>query len=133
MASVKAKDTEPERILRRALWARGHRYRLYPKGVMGKPDLVFVRARMAVFVDGDFWHGRLIQEGRTDAFAAQFRERAEWWLAKVERNIGRDIRVTDTLQTEGWTVVRVWESDIRNNLDSVVRRIEATLERGCDE
>ena len=133
MAAVKHKDTEPERTLRRALWARGHRYRLYPKGVMGKPDLVFFGSRVAVFVDGDFWHGRLVQEGRIDAYTKQFRQRAGWWLTKVQRNIERDIRVGDALGAEGWTVVRVWESDIRENLESAVRQIEVALERGCDE
>ena len=100
---------------------------------MGKPDLVFVGSRVAVFVDGDFWHGRLVQEGRIDAYTKQFRQRAGWWLTKVQRNIERDIRVGDALGAEGWTVVRVWESDIRENLESAVRQIEVALERGCDE
>lgn len=100
---------------------------------MGKPDLVFFRSQVAVFVDGDFWHGRLVQEGRIDAFRKQFRQRAGWWLTKVQRNIERDIRVRAALEAEGWKVIRVWESDIRENLDWVVRRVEVALERECDE
>lgn len=100
---------------------------------MGKPDLVFSRARVAVFVDGDFWHGRLIQEERISAFKKQFRQRAGWWLTKVQRNIERDNRVGDTLRAEGWTVVRLWESNIRKDLDGAIRVIEIALERGCDE
>lgn len=127
MSAVKGKNTEPELILRQALWARGHRYRLHANDLLGSPDLVFRRKRVAIFVDGDFWHGRLIQEGRTDAYARQFRHRRDWWLAKVEGNIKRDKRVRETLEAEGWIVVRVWESDIHADLAKEVERVECAL------
>ena len=127
MTAIRSKDTKPEMALRRALWARGHRYRLHGPDLPGRPDLVFWRQRVAIFVDGDFWHGRLIQEGRTDAFARQFRRRRAWWMNKIQTNIARDLRVTARLEASGWVVVRLWESAIRANVEGVVQDVESVL------
>jgi len=127
MAAVRSKDTKPELVLRRALWARGHRYRLYAEDVLGCPDLVFRSKRVVVFVDGDFWHGRLIQEGQRERFAQQFRRRRKWWLAKVQRNVERDRRVREALEAEGWIVVRIWESDVLKEVDGAIGRVEEAL------
>ena len=117
----------PELVLRRALWARGHRYRLHAGDLFGRPDVVFRGSRVAVFVDGDFWHGRLIHEGRSEAFARQLGQRRDWWLAKVQRNIDRDSDVRETLEADGWVVVRIWESEIHTDLTEAVQKIECAL------
>lgn len=127
MAAVAGKDTEPELMLRRALWARGHRYRLHAKDLVGTPDLVFRQLRVALFVDGDFWHGRLIQEGKAEQFSRQFRRRRRWWLEKVQGNIERDSLVRRALESDGWLVIRVWESDIRTDVRRVVEAVERAL------
>lgn len=123
MAAIRSKDTKPELALRRALWARGRRYRLHGPDLPGQPDLVFSRQRLAIFVDGDCWHGRLIQEGKTDALARQFQRRRTWWMNEIETNIARDLRVTAGLEESGWVVVRLWESAIKANVESVVHDV----------
>lgn len=128
MARVRCKDTTPELVLRRALHARGHRYRVHLRSVPGRPDLAFPSARVAVFVDGDFWHGR---------------DLASWadklppkWRAKITRNVERDAEVELELESAGWRVVRVWAKDLRKGLDAAVAAVEDALgerghERGC--
>jgi len=114
MAAVRNKDSKAELCLRRALHAAGLRYRLHAKDVPGRPDIVIRSRRLAVFVDGDLWHGNpeeVRRRGR-DSLADLFPSRTEWWVAKIERNIARDRQVTETLQREGWTVVRMWEHDV---------------------
>ena len=127
LAAVRHKDSEPELILRRARWARGRRFRLYSSGVIGKPELVLSGSWAAVFVDGDFWHDRLVQEGRMDALAKQFRRRRGWWLEMVQGYITSDARVGGALESLGRTVVRVWESEIREDVRGAVQRFEVVL------
>ncbi len=110
----RAKNTKPEICLRRALFTRGARYRLHASGLPGKPDIVFAGAKVAIFVDGDFWHGRnwrarkkLLAEGSN----------SEYWVAKIGSNRIRDAHHTATLTKLGWRVVRIWESDIRVGVD----------------
>ena len=102
-------DTTPEILLRKALWATGVRYRLHPAALPGRPDLAIVRHRVAVFCDGDFWHGRQWRS-RKDKLAAGWN--ASYWIAKIDRNRRRDRQVTRRLRLLGWRVVRVWESDV---------------------
>lgn len=126
MAAVRGRDTRPELALRRALHARGLRYRVHPRDVIGRPDLVNRRRRIAVFVDGDFWHANPAEWERRgfDSMEAQFPEakRAEW-VAKLSRNMARDDKVNAALKADGWYVVRVWESEIRANPDDVAQKI----------
>jgi DNA mismatch endonuclease (patch repair protein) len=103
------KDTKAELLLRQALWARGLRYRLHAKDLPGRPDIVFRGLRIAIFVDGDFWHGRDWAERRKKL---QQGANADYWLAKIAYNIERDGRNTQLLQRGGWTVIRLWETDI---------------------
>lgn len=122
MAAVRGHDTRPELALRRALHARGVRYRLHPRDVVGRPDLANRSRKVAVFVDGDFWHANPAEWRRRgfDSMEAQFpmRKRAEW-MAKLRRNIDRDAEVNDALTSEGWRVIRVWESEVRADPDAV--------------
>lgn len=112
MSHVKGKDTKPEVRLRKALWAKGLRYRLNYK-LPGKPDLVFVAARVVVFVDGCFWHG-CPEHGTIPETNRAF------WEKKIRRNIERDREVTEELGEMGWTVLRVWTHELKGDLDDVV-------------
>lgn len=129
MSSVRSKDTAPELRLRRALWQRGFRYRIHVRDLPGRPDLVFFRRRTVVFVDGDFWHGRVLREQGIDALASKFKVRAEWWTRKITKNVERDEAAASVLKEEGWTVLRVWETDLRRDLAGAVERIIKALDQ----
>jgi DNA mismatch endonuclease (patch repair protein) len=130
MAAVHARDGKAERALRSILWRRGLRFRVCRHDLPGKPDLVFARARMAVFVDGDFWHARLLVEHGPEALRASFRtSRAAWWIAKLTRNSERDQEVTAALRQAGWKVTRLWERDILRDPQRAADKIEAILRR----
>jgi DNA mismatch endonuclease (patch repair protein) len=122
-ASKKA-DTKPEVLLRRALWRAGLRYRKNDASLPGTPDIVFKRARVAVFCDGDFWHGRDWSRRKAKLERGH---NADYWIAKIERNIERDRENTGLLVTMGWTVLRVWESDIKARTDELAEKICALL------
>jgi DNA mismatch endonuclease (patch repair protein) len=133
MRAVRGANTAPEAALRSALAAAGYRpsRSVAATRLPGRPDLVFPRCRVAVFVDGDFWHGR---QWRTRGFASiesHFKgiNNEAYWIRKIRGNVARDRRVTRTLRAAGWIVVRVWESDVRRDADKCVRRIARALER----
>lgn len=119
MSRVRNRDTGPEVALRRALWLTGVRgWRLHPKGVPGRPDLVFRRRRLAVFVDGAFWHGHPdYYWGQSGAF----------WDEKIARNRARDARVSDELAADGWTVLRVWDFEVEKDPMGCAERVRAAL------
>lgn len=119
MARVRSKDTAPELTLRQALWQHGLRYRLRPR-LPGTPDLCFVSSRVAVFVDGCFWHGC------PQHYSAPVRN-AAFWSRKVERNLERDRRTQAALEADGWTVLRVWEHEVKSDLAGVVATIATLL------
>lgn len=115
MSRIRGKNTQPEMEIRRELWHRGYRYRISLK-LPGKPDIVFPRERVAVFLDGCFWHRC------PDHFQAPS-QNANWWCAKISRNVERDREVNATLKREGWTVLRFWEHEVKKSVSGVVRRI----------
>jgi DNA mismatch endonuclease, patch repair protein len=128
MAAVRGRDTRPEVALRRVLHARGLRYRVHPRDVPGRPDLVNRRRKVAVFVDGDFWHGNPDEWRRRgyDSMEAQFPvSKRDHWTTKLKRNVERDAEVNAALRQQGWRVVRVWESDVQTDIGAAVERIEA--------
>jgi DNA mismatch endonuclease (patch repair protein) len=129
MSAVRAKDTVPELLLRRELHRRGLRYRLHARGLVGKPDLVFASARIAVFVDGDFWHGKGWQERGFASVEAQFAKHRDpqFWIAKIRRNMARDDEVNAALTAAGWRVVRVLESQVRADVVAVADDVERHL------
>lgn len=110
------RDTTPELLLRRLLWARGFRYRISVKGLVGRPDLVFSSARLVVFCDGDFWHGRHWMTQRKKLLAGS---NAEYWIAKIESNRRRDRRTTRLLRQQNWRVLRFWEGEILRDPDHI--------------
>lgn len=123
MSRIRSRDTRIELALRRALWARELRgYRVHPSGLPGKPDVVFTRWRVAVFVDGCFWHAC------EECFVAPS-SNTSYWRPKIERNVERDREVDTTLAQAGWTVVRVWEHEIERDLSGAVDAIAAALGR----
>lgn len=125
MAAVRNRNSKAEMALRRALHARGFRYRLHALDVLGKPDIVVRRRRLAVFVDGDLWHGNPNEAHRRgrSGLADLFPTRTEWWVAKIERTMLRDCYVTATLIEAGWTVVRIWESEVLADPDAAADRV----------
>lgn len=132
MAAVRNKDSKAELSLRRALHAAGLRYRLHAGNVLGRPDLVIRSRRLAVFVDGDMWHGNpeeVQRRGRKN-LADLFPSRTEWWVAKIQRNMERDREVTETLQREGWIVIRLWEHDILADPDAAARKVLQAVDKG---
>lgn len=127
MLANRQRDTTPELYVRRALHARGRRFRVnYSIRVDGfrpvQPDIVFTRARVAVFVDGCFWH-HCPDHGATP------RANASWWQEKFKRTVARDRRDDRRLAGAGWTVVRVWEHELPAE---AVRRIEAAITESSD-
>lgn len=119
MKSNKGKDTKPELLLRKELWRRGLRYRKNYKELYGKPDIVFLGARIAVFVDGKMWHGYDWEHQKDD-----FKSRRDYWIPKIERNIEHDYEVTQELISLDWLVMRFWDFEIKKNLQECADKIE---------
>lgn len=124
------RDTQPERLLGCTLWRQGLRYRKDVAKLPGRPDLVFAGARVVVFCDGDFWHGKDWEQRRVKLAAGT---NAAYWLAKVARNIERDREQSRALRSLGWTVLRFWESDIRAAPDRIAARVRKAIEKGLDK
>jgi DNA mismatch endonuclease (patch repair protein) len=119
MSRRRSRDTLPELTVRRLCHALGLRYRKHVGSLPGRPDLVFSRARVAVFVDGDFWHGR--------RFSQWNGKLAPYWSKKIERNIRRDARSFRQLRRMGWTVIRLWEHDIYADPVTCIDRVEVAV------
>ncbi|GAB3855792.1 very short patch repair endonuclease [Micromonospora andamanensis] len=125
MAAVRNRNTKPELALRSALWRRRLRFRVRT-ALTGKPDIVFVGPQVAVFVDGDFWHGNAWRVRGLPSFDAQFERmnNPEFWKSKLEANMARDATVNSKLADDGWSVYRVFESRLAKDLDGVADEIE---------
>lgn len=124
MQNIKSKNTKPEMLLRKKLFKSGLRYRIHGKDIFGKPDIYIKSKKIAIFIDSDFWHGRLYKEGKSIPKTNQ-----DYWIPKLERNIKRDIEVTEKLQSDGWTVIRFWETDIKKNLDECADTVLSQLNK----
>lgn len=120
MAAIRGKDTAPENLLRRRLWQMGLRYRLHFRTPVGLADLAFPRQRLAVFVDGCFWHGC------PDHYVPP-RSSRSFWSRKLRENVGRDQRQTERLQAQEWRVLRFWEHEVFVNPELVADAIAKTL------
>ena len=117
MAAVKQRDTAPEMLLRRALHALGYRYRTNVRELPGSPDLVFPARNKAIYVHGCFWHGHACRRGRRPG------SRRDYWIPKIAGNRRRDRRNTAALKSLGWSVLVVWECDLRENRSAELRRV----------
>jgi len=122
MSKIRSKDTKPELILRKALWERGHRYRLRVKNLPGSPDIVFRKKKLVIFVDGEFWHGFNWTEKKK-----KIKSNRGFWIPKIERNMQRDEENNNLLKEMGWTVLRYWESSIKKDIKTCVDMIEERL------
>ena len=122
MRRIRSKDTKIEVMLRRELWRRGLRYRKNAKGIPGRPDIAFPGAKVAVFVDSEFWHGKFLMEGRYIP-----KTNREFWVNKIKSNIERDKAVNKKLEEQGWTVVRFWGEEVEKLLDKCADKVEAIL------
>lgn len=122
MQANKSTGTKPELLLAKTLFARGYRYRKNNKTVFGKPDLTFKNIKLAIFVDGEFWHGKDWFERKNDHKTNQ-----EFWNKKIQRNIERDKEVNEELTKQGWTILRFWGKDIEKNLLTCVLQIESEI------
>lgn len=130
MSQVKHKNSKAEISLRTKIWASGARYRLHDRRLPGKPDLVFPSARLAVFVDSDWWHGRILREQGEMALRSHLRtSRQDWWVQKFKRNVERDEEVTRALTELGWRVIRIWESDVQKDATAAADRVLHLLGR----
>ncbi len=115
----KNKDSQIELILRKALWHKGFRYRKNVNSIYGHPDIAFIAKRIAIFCDSEFWHGYDWENRKND-----FKVRQDFWIPKIERNIERDNEVNKKLQQDGWTVLRFWGNEIKNDLDNCILAVE---------
>ncbi len=122
MQQVKNKDSKIEVLLRKELWSRGLRYRKNVNRIYGKPDIVFIGKKIAVFCDSEFWHGYNWEERKKD-----FKSHQEFWIPKIERNMERDAEVTAKLESEGWTVLRFWGNEIKKNTAQCADIIEKAV------
>ena len=121
MARVKGKDTRPEMTVRRLAHALGYRFRLHRKDLPGAPDLVFPGRGKVIFVHGCFWHGHDCPRG-----SRQPKQNADYWRAKIARNVERDAQAVAALEGEGWGVLTLWECELKD-ADALGARLEAFL------
>lgn len=124
MQHIKSKDTKIEVLLRKALWAKGYRYRKNYKNLPGKPDIALTKYKIAIFCDSEFFHGKdwgvlkpKLEKGNNSNF----------WISKISRNRERDDEINKKLLFMGWTVIRFWGNDIKKNTDECVRVIEEAV------
>lgn len=120
MSHIRGKNTGPEIKLRKILWSNGIRgYRIH-YNLSGKPDIVFTKKKIVIFIDGCFWH-------KCPFCFQEPANRKEFWLKKINSNVERDMRVNTELETAGWTVIRFWEHDVKKNPDTIVEKIASFL------
>jgi DNA mismatch endonuclease Vsr len=124
MKRIKNKDSEIELMLRRELWTRGLRYTKNDKNVIGKPDIVFSKKKVAVFCDSEFWHGYDWETKRND-----IKSNRDFWISKIERNMERDAEVNRSLSIEGWTVIRFWGKEIKTDVRNCADRVEEKVRK----
>ena len=122
MQSNKSTGTKPELVLAKAMWALGLRYRKNSGSIFGKPDFSFKKYKVAVFVDGEFWHGKDWERKK-----AEIKGNREFWITKIERNIRRDMEVTGRLKAEGWTVLRFWSNDVVKDTTSCAEKVKEII------
>ena len=124
MQNIKCKDTRIEVHLRKALWNKGIKYRKNCRDLPGKPDIVITRYKIAIFCDGEFFHGKDWEVLRP---RLEKGNNSEYWISKISRNRERDDEVNKQLLYQGWTVIRFWGSDIKKHTEDCVRVVEETI------
>lgn len=122
MQAVKSKNSSIEIMLRKELWSRGLRYRKNYAKIIGKPDIVFIGKKVAVFCDSEFWHGYDWEHKKEE-----IKSNRNFWYPKIERNMQRDIEVTQALIDDGWVVLRFWGNQIKKQLSDCADQIEKAV------
>ncbi|GAB62588.1 endonuclease [Candidatus Jettenia caeni] len=125
MSRIRSKDTKPEMMVRKFLFGKGYRYRLYDKKLPGKPDLVLSKYKTVIFVHGCFWHGHTGCK-----YFVVPKTKTEWWLNKINRNKELDRKSVKKLKTDGWKVIIIFECKLKDGkagktLENIANRIEA--------
>ncbi|GAB3949931.1 very short patch repair endonuclease [Spirosoma harenae] len=123
MKRVKATKSKPELKLRQAIWNVGLRYRKNYKNLPGSPDIVIIKYKLIVFVDGDFWHGH-----DWDVKKLRLKHNVGYWIPKIERNIQRDRETNEALTSLGWLVLRFWEHQVNQHLGTCLKEILASVD-----
>lgn len=124
MQNIRAKDTEIEVILRRALWKKGYRYRKNYCKLPGKTDIVLTKYKIAIFCDGEFFHGK---DWNMLKAKLEKSNNSKFWIDKISRNIERDEEINKKLIYGGWTVIRFWGKEIKNHTDECVKVVEEAI------
>lgn len=128
MAAIKSKNSRAELLLRSALHRLGVRFRLHAGDLPGRPDIVFRKLRVVVFVDGDFWHARLLRERGPTVFRQSLKTaNQEYWIKKFASRVERDDAVGRELSAGGWRVVRLWESEVCRDPASCAETVRSLL------
>ena len=124
MRSIKGKDTSIEMILRKALWKKGYHYRKNYKNLPGTPDIALTKYKIAIFCDGEFFHGKDWELLKNKLKKSN---NGEFWIKKISRNRERDDEINKRLSFEGWTVLRFWGEDIKKYTDECVKTVEEAI------
>lgn len=122
MSKIKGKNTQPEILFRKALWALGIRYRLNVAKLPGKPDIVIGKYKIIIFIDGSFWHGYKWEDKKV-----RIKSNKDYWIKKIERNMERDIENTKALENMGYKVFRFWEHEVKKSLQECILLVQPFL------
>jgi DNA mismatch endonuclease (patch repair protein) len=125
MSHIRASNTKPEIFFRKALWKWGVRYRKNVKTLFGKPDVAIKKYHLVIFIDGGFWHGNNWQERHFSSQEELLSAYSDYWRNKIQRNINRDKKVNEYYTTNGWTILRFQDTDIKKDLNGcIIKTIE---------
>jgi DNA mismatch endonuclease (patch repair protein) len=122
MSHIRSKNTSIEILLRKALWHEGIRYRISYGKLPGKPDIAITKYKIAIFCDGELWHGKDWENKKQ-----RIKTNKDYWIQKIERNISRDIDNEKKLENMGWIVIRFWGKEIKKNLMDCINEIKETI------
>jgi len=118
MGKIKSTNTQVEVMLRKKLWAKGIRYRKNNKEILGCPDISIKKYKIAIFIDGDFWHGFNWREKKR-----KIKNNREYWIKKIEGNMQRDAKINKNLKKQGWCVIRFWEHEVKKDSNRCIEQI----------
>ena len=122
MSKIHSKNTKPELIFRKALWKKGIRYRVNNKQLPGKPDVSIKKYKLAIFIDGEYWHGYNWDERKP-----KLKTNKRFWIPKIERNMQRDNEVNLELNDMGYTIFRFWAHELKDNLNTCINDVMVYL------
>lgn len=122
MSKIRGHNTKPELIFRKALWKKGIRFRVNNKQLPGKPDVSIKKYKLAIFIDGEYWHGYNWDERKP-----KLRTNRKFWIPKIERNMQRDIEVNRELKNMGYTIFRFWSHEVKDNLKTCINDVMVYL------